>query len=291
MRRGFTLHELLISLTLMSGVFALVTHFALGQQRLFREITGIADVRSQLSQGTQLVASIAWTVSPAGGELVAALDTALEIRVLVGAAVACGGGAGWIGMPAPAPATGNTLASFLASPAPGDQIAALYSDSLGDTWLTLRVSGPPVAGGGCPTLPDVQETWSVPTREPLAVPAGSPLRVTRPLRLTFYRASDGRWYLGARDWNGDDGEFNAVQPVAGPLRAWAPDPGETGLLFTYHDRAGRALPQPVEPAAVASIGVVLRAASRHPIRLPGFAQAPVPWEDSAITVVTLRNAP
>lgn len=289
MRRGFTVHELLISLTVMSGVFALVTHFALGQQRLFREITGMADVRSQLAHGTQLVASIAWPVSPAGGELLAALDTALEVRLLVGTAVACGGEARQVVMPAPA--TSSTLASYLVSPAAGDHIAALYSDSAGDTWLTLRVAGPPVAGGACPTLPAVQATWSVPTLDALAVPAGAPLRITRPLRLIYYRASDGRWYLGARDWNGDAGAFNAVQPVAGPLRPWAPDAGETGLRFTYQDRAGVALPDPVDPAAVASIGLVLRAASRRPSHLAGFAQPPRSWEDSAITVVTLRNAP
>lgn len=291
MRRGVTLPELLISLTVMSGVLALATHFALGQQRLFREQMGIADVRSQLNQGAQLVASIAWSVAPAGGELLAAHDTALEIRMVVGVAVACGGAPGRMLLPAPANDTGPTLAAFLTAPALGDHAAALFSDSLGDSWLTLRVAGPPTVGAGCAALPGIQESWTVPTLEPLAIPVGAPLRITRPLRLAFYRASDGRWYLGARDWNGADAAFNAVQPVAGPLRPWSSDPGETGLRFTYRDRAGALLSPPVDPASVASIAVVLRAASRRPVRLAGFAQEPVEWQDSAVTVITLRNAP
>lgn len=290
MRRGFTVHELLISLSVTSAVLALATYVALGQQRLFGEVTGIADVRSQLAQGSELIASLAWPVSPGAGELVAALDTALEIRTVVGTAVACGGGPGRVVIPAPASVTGGTLAAVVGAPGPGDQVAALFSDSLGDTWLTLRIAGPPEAGGACPGLPQVREAWTLPTIEALSVPAGAPLRITRPLRLSFYRASDGRWYLGARDWNGAAGAFNGVQPVAGPLRAWSPDPGGSGLRFTYHDRAGTSLADPVDPAAVASIVVVLRAASRRPTRFAGLARDPVAWEDSAVTVVALRNA-
>jgi hypothetical protein len=47
--------------------------------------------------------------------------------------------------------------------------------------------------------------------------AGAPLRVTRQTRYSLYRASDGTWQLGYREWNEPTASFAAPQPVAGPL--------------------------------------------------------------------------
>jgi hypothetical protein len=49
------------------------------------------------------------------------------------------------------------------------------------------------------------------------IPAGAPVRITRPTRYSFYRSGDGTWQLGFREWTETTGSFSAPQPVAGPF--------------------------------------------------------------------------
>ncbi len=58
------------------------------------------------------------------------------------------------------------------------------------------------------------------------------MRVTRPIRYSLYHASDGSWYLGARDWNDASARFNTIQPLAGPFRS--PGAGPALSLVRFH---------------------------------------------------------
>ena len=271
MRRGFSLHELLISLTVMSVVFGLATHFAMRQMRFFGDV-GDADARrSQLTQVTEVVRNVLANVSPSTGEFLVAQDSALEVRLTIGTAFVCDAAPGRVVLPAPDQLAGS-MAAFVRTPAAGDRLSALFSDSLGETWLHLQVASAPEAEGACPSNPAIDTTWSITTVEPMMLPIGTALRFTRPLHLGIYRSSDDRWYLGARDWNGGGQRFNTIQPVAGPLLRYDAAAG-SGLRFIYSDAHGQTLSQPVAVDRIASVTVVARASS-----------------DSVLAVVRLPNA-
>lgn len=273
MKRGFSLHELLISLTVMGVVFGLTTHFALQQMRVFRNIDEVGGQRSQLEHVTEIVRNVLANVSPSAGELLVAQDSALEVRATIGTAFVCSGVAGQVAIPSPGASVGGISSTFLRSPMPADRLSALFSDSAGATWLHFQVASSPVPDGPCTFYPEIGDTWTIATLEPISLPPGTPLRFTRPLRLSLYRSSDNRWYLGARDWNGAAQQFNTIQPVAGPLLRHEDDSG-SGLRFEYRDAEGEKIAPPVDGARVASITVVARAST-----------------DSMTAVVRLSNAP
>jgi hypothetical protein len=291
-KRGWSLHEMLISLSVMGGVMALSAHLATGQLRFFRGIGEVSEVRMRLAHSSNVAASLLWSLSPSAGDIVLALDSAVEFRMTTATALACQGVAGHIVIPAASTDGGNALAAFLDLPEPGDEVAAMFDDSLGTTWLTLRVASPPAAEGSCPAFPAVTATWAFSVAEPIDLPAGTTLRFTRPMRLSLYRSSDGRWYLGARDWNGVTHQFNAIQPVAGPLRPYDDSGLLTGLRFIYRGSDGEELGYPAESTRIASIAIVARAMASHPVRIQGLSGgAATTHSDSVVTVVALRNAP
>lgn len=272
MRRGFSLHELLVSLSVMGVVFALATHFAVRHMRFFRHVGDVAGVRAQLGQATEIVRSVLSNVAPASGELLVAQDSALELRLLTGTSFVCSGTPGVVVVPAPGGADGVS-STFVRAPGPGDRLSALFSDSLGATWLHLEVASAPEPAGPCALDPGIGTSWSIATAEPMSLSPGAALRVTRPFRLSLYESSDARWYLGAKDWNASARQFNTIQPVAGPLLRYLDGPG-SGLRFTYRDILGQELLAPVDVRRVASVVVVARAAS-----------------DSMVAVVRMANPP
>jgi len=281
---------MIISLTVTGAVLAVAVHAALGQLRFFDGVAQMSSLRNQLTQAASIPRALAWGSSPVAGDIAVAQDTALELSVVIGSAVVCESAPGWIIVPLPA-TEGNTLAAFAESPQPDDRVAALVADSAGATWITLRVAGPPVGGAGCPRYPSTAGGWTIALTEQLAIPAGALVRFLRPMRLSGYRASDGRWYLGARDWNAGTHRFNTIQPVAGPLDPPSATPAAAGLLFEYFDSLGAPLGDAADPRAIAAIAVSVRARSGTAVRVPGVAtDAAARLVDSCRVMLVLRNA-
>ncbi|MEX2152126.1 MAG: hypothetical protein WD825_02245 [Gemmatimonadaceae bacterium] len=276
-RAGWTLHELLISMGVFAGVVGITSHLAAGQLRFFRGIGEATAVRSQVGQATTIAAGMLWGVSPGGGDIIVAQDSAIELHLPMGSALTCGGVPGRLTIPVAAATSGNALSAFSEQPEAGDRVLAFFDDSLGATWLALRLSSAPIPGASCAHFPSVTSAWTLESLEQVTVPAGASLRFTRPFRLSLYRASDGRWYLGGKDWNGAADRFNSIQPVAGPLKPYSPDPAQTGLRLLYRDLDGDELTSPVDSHRIASVTVIARG---------GAGQ----FEDSSVTVVALRNA-
>ena len=290
-RRGWTLHEMVVSLGVMGGVIALAAHMATSQLRFFRGVGEIAALRGQLGQASAIAASVLWSASPAAGDIVVAQDSAIELHASIGAAVACAGAPGRVTIPAATSDRGNTLGAYLTAPNEGDRMVALFEDTTGAVWLTLRVAAAPVAEGVCAAFSSPAGAWILALEEPVTVPSGTPLRFTRPLRLSLYRASDSKWYLGARDWNGTSQRFNAIQPVAGPLRPYSANPAASGLVFVYRGGDGAELEAPVDARRVASVTIVSRGATGRTVRMPGVVSAPSgAYEDSVVVSVSPRNA-
>jgi len=288
--RGWTLHEMIISLSVTACVVALAVHASLGQLRFFRGVGEIAAVEGQLAQATGVVRAALWSASPAAGDLLVAQDTALELRVTMGSSVVCESAAGRMLVAAPGAESGAALASFVETPEVDDIVAAWVADSAAVVWLTLRVAAPPVGAGPCPRYPSATGALLVTLAEQVIVPPGSVLRFLRPMRLSIYHASDSRWYLGARDWNGAAQRFNTIQPVAGPL-APPGDVATAGLRLEYLDAAGLPLDDLSDTRRVAGVRVLARGASLRTVSVGGIATtAAGSYTDSASATIALRNA-
>jgi hypothetical protein len=240
---GFTLAELVVALGLGGvtiGAFALVVA---RQERVHAELARQVRAQTQLREGvTALVADLR-AVSPAAGDISpgGARDSSIEFRATVGTAVSC-------------EVRDRTvlvaLASFVTSPQRGDTAWAYAETSSGPAWAPLAIEGltaieaevPP----GCPFPPEAASIigrrtvgrWHslVLAAAPLAaLPAGTPVHITRPVRYSLYRAPDGQWYLGRREWSAALDRFETVQPVSGPYRAYAA-PGQQASGFELHYR-------------------------------------------------------
>src|SRR5688500_15883787 len=241
-RAGWTLHEMLISLCVMSGIFGIVAHQATTQLRLYAGITRTALTRENRIQASAIAERILWSVSPPAGDVMVADDSALQVRMQIGASVVCSSIPGSVTLAAGTAHRGNVLAAFSDMPEPGDLVTALFHDSLGTTWLTFRLASAPLPAS-CLRFP-ASSGWQLTLMEPVEIPAGAALRLMRPLRLSLCRASESRWYLGAKEWNAALNRFNAIQPVAGPYSRYDADESRSGLAFLYTDRHGHRLDVP-----------------------------------------------
>jgi hypothetical protein len=112
---------------------------------------------------------------------------------------------------------------------------------------------------------------------------GNAVRVTRPERFSFYRASDGAWYLGLHEWNTAAARFNPVQPVSGPYHTPRGAAAESaGLRFRYFDSLGALVPSGVaDTRRITLVEATLRTAAAK-------ANATAPMESLTIAVA-LRN--
>ena len=272
---GWTLHEMLISLCVMSGVFAIVAHQAASQIRLYSGVQRTAAARENRAQAEAIAERVLWSLAPQAGDVLAAQDSALQLRMQIGSSTVCVSTPGTVTLAASDAATrGNSLGAFSDAPEPGDELVVLFHDSLGTTWLTFRLASIGVAAP-CPRFP-TSAGRQFALAEPIALPEGAAARVLRPLRLSLYRASDSRWYLGAKEWNGEDSRFNTIQPLAGPYAKYDPAAERSGLAFVYRSRDGTRLGSPVDPAEIASISIATRVASGNAA-------------DSGIVTAALRN--
>jgi hypothetical protein len=106
------------------------------------------------------------------------------------------------------------------------------------------------------------------------------------MRVSLYRAADGAWYVGRRDWNAALSRFNGIQPVTGPFLSAAAG----GLAFQYLDSAGGVLATPLaNRGAVAAVRIDLRSETRLAPRAFGTGTGRGGHHDSASVVVLLRN--
>lgn len=278
-RQAFTLAEVLVTLSLSALVLGVaVSVGARLQHRLLAESTRLA-VDEQLASATQLVPLDLRAASPPAGDVAEARDTSLQLRATNGAGVVCGGSP-----------TSLVVASYLGAGARALALAATAGDTLwlladGDSveqWRPFRLSGARRVASACPVLDaaaaqlfDVAHLWAADLRDSTSVTPGTFVRITRPVRYSFYRAGDGHWYLGVHSWNAATARFNLVQPLAGPYAS--PLTGGTG--FRYFDASDDAL---------ALGGADGRHVARVEMQLVG-EPTPPGVTDTERVVVALRN--
>ena len=291
-RRGVTLVELVVAMTLGGLVLALVAAISVRQQRLHADLADRLALAEQLRQAATVLPIELRGLAVGAGDLRDARDTAVEFRSTISSAVVCdtiGGGV----ILAPSSPGPTPFAGFLTPITDGDTAWVLAPGDSVDRWNAFPIASvATVAGGGCdragPVLDaSARATGRISLRfapgQP-AVASGSVVRVTRPTRYSLYRGGDGRWYLGARDWNAAANRFNTIQPVSGPFASAA----ARGLELQYVDSSGVALPRPVVSLGdVAMIRMTVRGQTRRAMR--AFSAARGKAGDSAIVALALRN--
>lgn len=280
LRRGVTLVELLVALSLGGLVLAVAVGSMLRQHRGVRWVEGLTGAELQLRPTLRLVAEELEPLDPAAGDLAAgqASDTAIEIRAVIAASLTCDSSAAVTLVPetGASPPLGGVARAIAA----GDSVW-LYRDSLGWRGYAVTAASRTTTACGVPTSAP-GPAMRLALDAPADVPAGTPVRVTRPERWVVYRAGDGRWYLGVRDWSPAASRFLAVQPVAGPFVRRAPDGARTG--FRYFDASDAELdPDGTNERAIARVRITTLSA------VPAATNDSV-RRDSAEAVLSRRGA-
>jgi hypothetical protein len=199
---------------------------------------------------------------------------------------------------APASAT-TTFTSITSSLAAGDSLWLLDIAADSEQWTPYRIANVATRPAGdclpeAPVLPPALRSLSRPllalSPAPDRTMIGMPVRITRIVRYSIYRASDGAWYAGERDWNASTARFNTIQPLAGPFLPATASGG--GSNFRYLDSAGAEIASPVaDTRSIAAVRITLRGQTRAPFRAltAGSSQAAVPRQESTIVFTALRN--
>ena len=295
-RGGLTLVELMATVAVAGVVLAIVAGIALRQQRTFAALTADAALAGQLRDAASVLPSDLRTAAVGAGDLREATDTSIEIRETLASAVVCDT-LGKAVVLAPFDQTAATFGGAIAPIQTGDTAWIFSPDDSAHAWRGRGVLGvASTHGGQCaavgPRLSGASLTVSRTTLTLDSVPApqiliGRAVRVTRPIRYSLYHASDGSWYLGARDWNDASAKFNTIQPLAGPFRS----PG-AGPVFRWFDSTGAVLAPPgARRDQVALVRIDLRGQTRSTDRLLGSAWNSGPRADSVAMFVAVRNRP
>ena len=304
-RRGFTLSELLVSVAIGGIVAASITTTLVRQQRFFSAATEVLDVRAQLRDAADVLASDIRGAAVASFGLPVMSDSAIELYTNIGTSVACSAPAGSVvGLAPSVLANGNTLTSLLVTPDTGD-LAAIYSIPSGNTdsarWETRRIvsfSNRSIASS-CPSttgFTTVADAVAGATGYQLTlagspgvdVHKGAPVRFLRRARYSIYKSSDGKWYLGYRRCSvGAPNSCAVIQPLSGPYRAYGPRGAQSGLSFRYYDMNGIEVPAGSTGRTVARVDIVVRGESSRRLAFAGDAQRT--FRDSAVVSVSPRN--
>jgi prepilin-type N-terminal cleavage/methylation domain-containing protein len=304
-RRAFTLPELIVSVAIAGIVAGAITTTLVRQQRFFGASAEVLDVRSQLRDAADVLASDLRGAAVASFGLPVMTDSAIELYTTIGTSVACAAPSGAVVALAPSVlANGNTLTSLVVTPDTGD-LAAIYSIPANNIdsarWETRRISAFATkslaatcpASTGFTTVADAvagatgyQATLaSSPGPD---VHKGAPVRFLRRARYSIYKSSDGKWYLGYRRCSaGVPSSCATVQPLSGPYRPYGSRGAESGLSFRYYDVSGAEVPAGSNGVSVARIDVVIRGESSRRIALAGDAQRS--FRDSVVVSVSPRN--
>jgi hypothetical protein len=266
-------------------VLGIVSTVGVRLQRQLRDTQARIDTGEQLSAVAAILPLDLRGLSPAAGDVRAgeARDSSLELRSTIATAVVCGGTAA---TPLLAPFLQSGGRSSGAAIVPGDTLWLLADTEGGERWMSTAIravhsgsgSCTPFAGDAGRMVVDVGHVMTLDIRDTLPFVSGSVGRITRPLRYSIYRASDGLWYLGVRTWNSASVEFNGIQPVSGPYAPPGSGPGNSRI--EYFDSLDRALPSGIsDTRSIARIEWLVRG---------GSADAAFP-RDSARIVIAMRN--
>ena len=298
-RSGVTLVELVVALAIAGVVLSLVASISIRQQRIYADLADAAALSGQLREAAAILPTDLRGVATGSGDIRGgeARDTAIEFRGTIASAVVCDTTAfGVVLAPAGPGVTG--FASFLTPIEAGDTAWVYSSREPLDEWRPYRVASVANLAAGAATCAQLGPTLTGSERSaarvaigldggpPPAAIVGAPMRFTRAVRYSLYRASDGEWYLGVREWNPSSARFNTIQPVGGPFAS----PSLGGLAFRYLDSLGASLGIPVlDTRTISLVRIELRGQTKNVTQALSAAGPSGKRSDSLSLVVLLRN--
>jgi len=280
-RRGFTLVEIMIAMTIMLIVMGGVYNVMLSIQRLSRGQTERMTLQSNVRIGSLMVLNDLRELNTVVGGLAAQNDilaiaaTNITYRAMRGVGFVCQAGtatqlrisrSSFSGYRDPL-AVRDSLYAFIEGADPDNETD--------DSWLPVAITTVSTATA-CPGAIGAGITLTTPNTATLVgLTAGTPIRFYEVMQVKLHQA-DGKSWLGARSVSAGE----AVQPVLGPLA------DGNGLLLEYLTAAGVAT---ANRTAIKSIRFTLRGVSDGVVSV-GIGVSPTHVEEELISQVALRNA-
>ena len=310
-RRGLTLIEVIIAMTMFAFIGGMLVSVMLRQQRYQRALADVADARGRMRDVATIIPTDLRGTSSVGGDLLSIGLTALQFRAAIGSSALCRYAApNVIELPPKKLSSGNVITSWINPPAPGD-IVFMYNDgtaagNVDDTWtqFTITDTASAVNPAWCPAGPtsitqaaDAAEpryrvTLSA-APDPLRIKVGAPIRFAREVRYSLYSASDANWYVGYETCTpsgtpGVAGPCRNREVLAGPVEAASADTTTSGLYFIYYNQNGARITSLAQAAQIARVGIGLRTSPlslRDAMKLGGSMVG----RDSLRLTVGIRN--
>jgi prepilin-type N-terminal cleavage/methylation domain-containing protein len=279
-RRGFTLAEIVIAMTLMLIVSGAAYKLLVTTQRLSRSQVERAGLQSNVRMGSLVVLNdLRELGTVAGGaadknDILSADVSDITYRAMRGMGIIC---------QAPTATQVRITRSAFSGyrdPQPGRDGLYVFVDGdqdseTDDTWLPVAITDVSTATA-CPGALGDGITLTTPNTAGLvAIPVGTPVRFYEVMELKLHQA-DGKSWLGARSISAGE----VIQPVLGPLV------DGNGFQLEYLDAGGAAT---ANLTAIKSIRITIRGISDGAIN-PGVEGNLTHVQDSLVTQVALRNA-
>ena len=281
-RRGLTLIEVIIAMTMFAFIGGMLLSVMLRQQRYQRALADVADSRGRMRDIATIIPTDLRGTSSVGGDLLDIGLTTLQFRAAIGSSALCGYAAtNIIELPPKVLSSGNVITSWINPPAPGD-VLFMYNDgtaagNVDDTWTQFTITDTAsavnpgwCAAGGATSITKAADSTQRRFRitlssapDPLRIKAGAPIRFAREVRYSLYAASDANWYVGYETCTpsgtaGVAGACGNREVLAGPVRAASTDTTKSGLYFVYYTQTGARITSLANAAQIARVGIGLR---------------------------------
>ena len=279
-RRGFTLIEIMIALTLMLILMGAVYKLILSSQRLSRAQTERMSLQSNVRIGSLMVLSDLRELNTVTGGSVAEND----ILAIAASDITYRGmrGSGYICQGPTATQVRISRTSFSGYRDPVATRDSLYvflegnpDTETDDAWLPVAITAVSTAAA-CPGAIGAGITLTTPNTAALVgLSTGTPVRFFEVMELKLHQA-DGKSWLGARSVSAGE----AIQPVLGPLS------DNDGFLLTYLNAAGAVT---ADRTAIKSIQVTLRGISDGAVNA-GIEGSPTRVQEELVSQIALRNS-
>ena len=298
-RRGVTLVELMVAITILAVVGGAVLSVLTQQQRFYRDANEWINIRRELRNGAGMLPTELRGISSVGGDVTAMLDSALYFNANFGSAVVCARNARTIDIP-PTNLSRHTLSSWYSQPHPGD-VAYVFNDSSAtgsadDRWDAFTIKTFESISTTCAQTAflgasDVSPGWRITIDDAhpnisTLIQTGAVIRFGRPVRYSLFQPTVGPgepWYLGYAEQTDVAGTFTPTDVVGGPFRDYDEGAG-SGVRFAYFDATNTALTDISQAPSLARVDVVLQAEGTTPSALRGTA-----LHDSTVFRIALRN--
>ena len=279
-RRGFTLAEIVIAMTLMLIVSGAAFKLLVSTQRVSRSQAERAGLQSNVRMGSLVVLNDLRELNT----VVAGAADKNDILTIAADDITYRAmrGVGFICQAPTATQIRVARSSFSGYRDPQAGRDGLYvfidgdpDSETDDTWLSVAIADVSTATA-CPGALGDGITLTTPNTAGLVgIPVGTPLRIYEVMELKLHVA-DGKSWLGARSISAGE----VIQPVLGPLV------DGNGFQLEYLDAVGAAT---ADRTAIKSIRITIRGISDGAIN-PGVEGNPTHVQDSLVTQVALRNS-